>query len=79
MVMVLQMTTTMGMEVGTGLSTAEAITEMGRATTTLGEQLQLLLLLEGVQLHQLLHLAKLCSTLVFTTFHGQIAEGHATH
>ena len=35
--------------------------EMGRATTTLGEQLQLLLL-EGVQLHQLLHLARLCST-----------------
>ena len=55
------MTTTMDMEVGTTLSTVEAIMEMTRATTTLGEQLQLLLL-EGVQLHQLLHLAKLCST-----------------
>ena len=60
--MALQMTTIMGMEIGTRSSIVEAITEMGRASTTLEEQLQLaLLLLEGVQLHQLLHLAKLCS------------------
>ena len=52
------MTMTMDMELGTRPSTAEAILEMGRATTALGEQ-QLLQLLEGVQLHQLLHLAKL--------------------
>ena len=58
--MALQMTMIMGMEEGTGLSTAEAITEMGRATTTLGEQLQQALLLRAeVQLLQLLHLAKL--------------------
>ena len=60
--MALQMTTTMGMEVDTRSSTAEAIMEMGRATTTLGEQQQLQLL-EEVQLHQLLHLAKLHNAL----------------
>lgn len=55
------MTMTMGMEAGTRLSIAEAIMEMGRANTNLGEQLrQALLLLAGVQLLQLLHLAKLC-------------------
>ena len=51
--MALQMTTTMGMEVDTRSSTAEATMEMGRATTTLGEQQQL----------QLLHLAKLHNAL----------------
>ena len=59
--MLLQMTMITGMEADTRPSTAEAIMEMGRATTTLGEQQQLQLL-EGVQLHQLLLLAKLCST-----------------
>lgn len=57
--MALQMTMTMGMEDATRLSTVEAITETGMASTTLEEHLQLLLLLEGVQLHQLLLLAKL--------------------
>lgn len=54
------MTMTMGMEDATRLSTVEAITEMGTAITALEEQLQHLLLLEGVQLHQPLLLAKPC-------------------
>lgn len=56
--MALQMTMTMGMEDATRLSTVEATTETAMASTTLEEQLQLLRL-EGVQLHQLLLLAKL--------------------